>query len=95
MIWRSHDDLERNHPVDADQAEQEETARLKDHLRIHGNLKTYRPRREFPCPGQLVFEDRSGPIWIVACDACDWWMGLPARQFDPLPDESPDDFFVT
>jgi len=87
--WRSHANLEASYPEDRDQAEQVEVARRKDHIKIHGDDKAYVPARTFPCKGQLVFEDRSGPIWIVVCDACGFSMGLPSKMFSAIPDAVP------
>ena len=35
------------------------------------------------CEGTLRIDDRTGPIWVLACDRCSFVAGLPARDVDP------------
>ena len=45
----------------------------------------FQQRREYddePCSGMLRLVEQDGPVWIVACDGCDYTAGLPARDAD-------------
>jgi DNA replication protein DnaC len=49
----------------------------------HAAFQAQRGYEDEPCPGELVFYEQTGPMWMLECSKCGFEAGLPAREASP------------